>query len=105
LLGKTWDVVVIGSMWGSQGDGVEFTKPNRDVREMSETGTVTANDHGEEGVAVGHVRVCVLNRGVDLWRNTWSAIIGHVLQKYGQVSWGRKLRTQAMVELQIVAEV
>jgi hypothetical protein len=64
LLGKTWDVVVIGSVCGSWGDGVKFTESNRDVREMSETGTVTANDRGEEGVAVGHV--CVLNRGVEL---------------------------------------
>jgi hypothetical protein len=64
LLGKTWDVVVIGSMCGSQGDGVEFTKPNMDVREMSETGTVTANDRGEEGVAEGSVHI--LNRGGNL---------------------------------------
>jgi hypothetical protein len=64
LLGKTWDVVVIESVCGSWGDGVEFTKLNRDVREMSETGIVTANDCGEENVAVG--RVHVLNRGVNL---------------------------------------
>jgi hypothetical protein len=64
LLGKTWDVVVIGSMYGSRGDGVEFTEPNMDVREMSETGTATANDRGEEGVAEGSI--CILNRGVNL---------------------------------------
>jgi hypothetical protein len=64
LLGKIWDVVVIGSVCGSRGDGVEFTKPNRDVREISETGSITANDCREEGVAVGHVHI--LNRGVNL---------------------------------------
>jgi hypothetical protein len=64
LLGNTWDVVVIGNVCGSWGNSVEFTKPNKDVREMSETGTITANDCGEEGLAVGGI--CILNRGVNL---------------------------------------
>jgi hypothetical protein len=64
FLGKTWDVVVIGGVCGSWGNGVEFTEPNVNVREMSETSTITANDCGEEDLAVGCI--CVLKGGVNL---------------------------------------
>jgi hypothetical protein len=56
LLCKTWDVVVIKNVCGSWGNGNEFTKPNGNVREMSEASTITANDCGEKGLAVGRMR-------------------------------------------------